>query len=412
MPAEELGLRANGPHGAGLQAAIMADTYTIMHDEVDEQLSHRPRHDRQRQLWRNVGRESALIFNVIPSGFGKVPNDEWIECSARYLGVASPTCAHLVGFPLPRVSGQATSYIDPHGDKLAAATNFQGDHFSKLQHDPVVSMMERFAHTYGCTTAKAEDADVFGAVLRQFPGQMRSEEARYRTRAATVDLRVALDLPDGSRAIDHIVEMKSVHFGMGHYSAAAPTRKLAVNRRADKLDAERRMQLQNTDRDVFDTPAGQVGPMEQKLNGFPRVIGIASGAFGEISKSLDDLLKTYATMGAETWMGKLGAPTPMQARFTLLGLMRKELGVTVARGHAKLIIARARTLHTQTARAAAGARGAPWFQRPGRSANGPEDAPAHMDGAYHDDWRRRDTADAAGRGARAGRGCGGRGTRT
>ncbi|KAJ1630906.1 hypothetical protein T492DRAFT_870909, partial [Pavlovales sp. CCMP2436] len=35
------------------------------------------------------------------------------------------------------------------------------------------------------------------------------------------------------------------------------------------------------------------------------------------------------------------------------GLMRKELGVIVARGHARLILARARSLHTQTARAAA-----------------------------------------------------------
>ncbi|KAJ1623257.1 hypothetical protein T492DRAFT_883896, partial [Pavlovales sp. CCMP2436] len=86
-------------------------------------------------------------------------------------------------------------------------------------------------------------------------------------------------------------------------------------------------------------------------------------------------------MGAETWMGKLSAPTTMQARNTLLGLMRKELGVI-------------------TARAAAGARGAPWFQRTGRSANGPEDASAHADGAYREDNLRSHNAD---RGACLGR---------
>ncbi|KAJ1634387.1 hypothetical protein T492DRAFT_865241 [Pavlovales sp. CCMP2436] len=80
---------------------------------------------------------------------------------------------------------------------------------------------------------------------------------------------------------------------------------------------------------------------------------------------------------------------------------------------ARLILARARSLHTQTARAAAGARGAPWFQRTGRSANGPEDASAHADGAYRDDnWRSHN----ANRGARLGRGDrggrGGQGTRT
>ncbi|KAJ1637047.1 hypothetical protein T492DRAFT_860754 [Pavlovales sp. CCMP2436] len=47
-----------------------------------------------------------------------------------------------------------------------------------------------------------------------------------------------------------------------------------------------------------------------------------------------------------------------------------------------------RELLVQTARAAAGARGAPWFQRTGRSANGSEDALAHVDGAYRDNnWR-------------------------
>ncbi|KAJ1629685.1 hypothetical protein T492DRAFT_873052, partial [Pavlovales sp. CCMP2436] len=70
-----------------------------------------------------------------------------------------------------------------------------------------------------------------------------------------------------------------------------------------------------------------------------------TGGFGEQSKSLDNLLKNFAGMGAETWMGKLSAPTTMQARNTLLGLMRKELGVIVARGHARLILARARSLH-------------------------------------------------------------------
>ncbi|KAJ1638546.1 hypothetical protein T492DRAFT_858305 [Pavlovales sp. CCMP2436] len=54
----------------------------------------------------------------------------------------------------------------------------------------------------------------------------------------------------------------------------------------------------------------------------------------------------FADMGAETWMGKLSAPTTMQACNTLLELMRKELGVIVARGHARLILARARSLHT------------------------------------------------------------------
>jgi hypothetical protein len=43
-------------------------------------------------------------------------------------------------------------------------------------------------------------------------------------------------------------------------------------------------------------------------------------------------------------MDRLGAPSPAQARSTLARLMRAELGMRVARGHAKLIIERARAL--------------------------------------------------------------------
>ncbi|KAJ1623075.1 hypothetical protein T492DRAFT_884146 [Pavlovales sp. CCMP2436] len=54
---------------------------------------------------------------------------------------------------------------------LAAATNFQGGHFAKLQHDPVVRAVARFA----------------------------------------------------TAAVGHIVEMKTVHYGLTHYNAMEKT---------------------------------------------------------------------------------------------------------------------------------------------------------------------------------------------
>ncbi|KAJ1627227.1 hypothetical protein T492DRAFT_877045 [Pavlovales sp. CCMP2436] len=310
---EEMGLRGKGLHGAGLQAAIKSDLQQIEHETLSEQLAHRPRGDRQMQLFRNISCESMIVFTVLPAGLAKVPNDEWTEISAR-------------------VSGRNTTHVDPYGDTLAAAANFQGGHFAKLQHDPVVRAVARFATV-----------------------------RRFYARAATIDVYVELDQPDGQAAVGNIVEVKTVHYGLTHYNAVAPTRSHAVENRSGKLNAERRRQLQQTDREL---------------------------------KSLDNLLKNFAGMGAETWMGKLSAPTTMQARNTLLGLS------------SELVIARARSLHTQITRAAAGAQGAPWFQRTGRSTNGPEDAPAHADGAYCDDNWRSHNAD---RGARLGRG--GRGDR-
>ncbi|KAJ1621828.1 hypothetical protein T492DRAFT_886290 [Pavlovales sp. CCMP2436] len=93
--------------------------------------------------------------------------------------------------------------------------------------------------------------------------------AKIHNALAGIDVYVELDQPDGQAAIGHIVEMNTVHYGLTHYNAVAPTRGHAVENRSGKLDAERRRQLQQTDCEVFRTREGQVGPMEQRLNGFP-----------------------------------------------------------------------------------------------------------------------------------------------
>ncbi|KAJ1618021.1 hypothetical protein T492DRAFT_1095751, partial [Pavlovales sp. CCMP2436] len=123
VPPEEMGLRGKGLHGAGLQAAITSDLQQIEHETLSEQLAHRPRGDREMQLFRNISRESMIVFTVLPAGLAKVPNDEWTEISARALGLPTPACAHLVGRPLPQVSGRNTTHVDPYGDTLAAATS-------------------------------------------------------------------------------------------------------------------------------------------------------------------------------------------------------------------------------------------------------------------------------------------------
>jgi hypothetical protein len=54
------------------------------------------------------------------------------------------------------------------------------------------------------------------------------------------------------------------------------------------------------------------GPLEAKFNGFPEITftSIATGTFGEWSKSLDDNL-LEAVVCKDTWMGKVCALTPI-----------------------------------------------------------------------------------------------------
>lgn len=144
-----------------------------------------------------------------------------------------------------------------------------------------------------------------------------------------------------------------MHTGPARYGRRPPERNVAVERCVQALPAERLREIQATDAAVFGTPPGQVGPMETLLNTFPTKNdrgAIVTGAFGKWSQNLIDLLAQFADMGAAGWQRKLAEPTVTAARSKLLKRMRGELCVCVARGHAKLIIERVRSLPAQLAR--------------------------------------------------------------
>jgi hypothetical protein len=180
----------------------------------------------------------------------------------------------------------------------------------------------------------------------------RSQDALARKRVLTPDLRAYLN---GAMSL---IEMKTVHYGPSRYTRWQALFNHAVERRAAQVPVERLKDIIDTDRTVFNTPEGVVGPIQQRLRtasaGFT---GIATGAFGEWSQTLIDLIKIIAEMGASTWMDRLGAPSPAQARSTLMRLMRGQLGMRVARGHARLIIERARAVGGAGAEAGGFARG-------------------------------------------------------
>jgi hypothetical protein len=336
--------------GQGLQAALVADSEQLSRDALTDLLRARPHTDRQQQLHYNTSREAALFSQQLPRGAFVVPNVEWVEMCARLLGLPSPACAHIVGQPLRAVGQRACAYVGPYGDELAAAITFKGDHFAKLQHDPVLYTLSEFLRVYAGVFVKLEDADIFGSVLRHWPGP-RNAAARDRKRVLTVDLHAEIN------GEARLYEMKTVHYCPSRYGRWPVGFNQAVEKRVAQLPAERLKEITDTDRDVFGTPAGAVGPLQQRLLTFPQgFTGIATGAFGEWSLSLVMLIKKTAEMAAPRWMDRLGAPSPAQARSTLARLMRAELGMRVARGHAKLIIARARALGGAGAEAGAFAR--------------------------------------------------------
>jgi hypothetical protein len=147
------------------------------------------------------------------------------------------------------------------------------------------------------------------------------------------------------------------------------------------------------DHEFFQTPAGQVGPMQARGLTFCETGGVpfaalVVGAFGEWSEGLTTLVADLANMGARELQGRMGAPSQQQARNTLMWKMRQEIGMCVLRGHAKVIIERARMERVGN-----------WGPtRNGEYATGSDDAndsdDAWADGAYQHRQETRSRADA------------------
>jgi hypothetical protein len=268
-----------------------------------------------------------------------------VEITARFFGVQSPICAGLV----VRGARLFGHLIDAFGDNLVAATGagVTGCHIAKIRHDPILALLAEFARSVGAF-ARTEVGDIFGSVLAANPAAYHLYYGGVGRRPGPkVDFYAEYD-HWGGRAVPRLFELKTIAFCPTRYKDTdGQYPQGAVGRRADALPGERIKELIELDRDFFHTPAGQTGPMEARALTFCPPGGdpftaLAVGAFGEFSVGLETLVADFASMGARALRGRTGAPSEQLARTALLWKMRQEIGMCALRGHAKVIIARAR----------------------------------------------------------------------
>jgi hypothetical protein len=330
-----------------LQKDLTEDRETRRYDALKTQIAALHPDDRAAHLFRNLDRNSAAWVAALPGGYGFCTTGEWVEITARYFGVPSPICAGLAARGA-RLFG-ARIAIDKHGDNLVAATGagVTGGHIAKLWHDPLLALIAELARAMGAH-ARTEAGDIFGSVLAANPAAYRAYYGGVGRRPGPkVDLYAEYD-HRGGRAIPRLFELKTISMcGTRYRQTDGGYRGGAVGRRADALPKERIKEIIKIDHDFFQTPAGQVGPMEARALTFCDASGasfaaLVVGAFGEWSEGLATLVTDLADMGARELQGRMGAPSQRQARNTLVWKMRQEIGMCVLRGHAKVIIERAR----------------------------------------------------------------------
>ena len=111
----------------------------------------------------------------------------------------------------------------------------------------------------------------------------------------------------------------------------------AVNARAALITGEYAAKAREGDRKYNGVAQGaQPGPLQQEMTSYGRIEGLVFGAYGEVSRDVDALVKLAATHGAPARWRDMGARNVMEARSTITQQWRRTLGVQGVRAHAAL----------------------------------------------------------------------------
>ena len=177
-----------------------------------------------------------------------------------------------------------------------------------------------------------------------------------------------------SEAADELFELKTLHLGRSTYPNGARTRSAAVERRAAAIPSEAAAKARQLDRRFCGTAAGELGPVERRLNTYGPVRGLVFGHWCEASQHVEALLSGCAHSGAQRLWAQMRAIDPHDALGVLAWLLRRRWGMAAWRSAARLLLdrleyvgkgsapAQARRAHAAE-RAAATRRQAHWLFR-------------------------------------------------
>ena len=247
----------------------------------------------------------------------------------------------ILGQPL----GHQGAVVGPFADELNCA-KLTGDSWRTLK----VIMVNM------CNDARVPvDCEVFGLFRDLIPAQLAGpggelQFARQRN-GLCPDFKLRLPSADGPR--DTLGELKFISAGVSRYPLGSSVK--AVDVRAKTLPGTYRRPLERLDRLHHGRREGETGPLVARLQSYGDLQGYVSGALGEGSEALHELIQTCA----EARVAHLCRATGRQDSENLLGQevgrYRRLVSTCAVRAGALCTLARVGEI-SPAARAAAGRR--------------------------------------------------------
>ena len=141
-----------------------------------------------------------------------------------------------------------------------------------------------------------------------------------------------------------LMDVKTMAYGSKYTAARFRHAKRcdAVRMRADAVHKSMHRKAKQLDEafNEWSPASGTPGPVQQRLQGFGRIMGLAVGAHGEFSKDVHMLIARMAKQGAQSRFRDMGFNSPREAHSTVKQQVLLALGIEAAKGMARLRISR------------------------------------------------------------------------
>ena len=356
VPVDRAGVKVVG--GQSLQHAICDQAEEYDARQLDLELKALPRlrirgvtmPDPRLAAWMEHDKVSATFAYDYPHGFYLPSSDLFKEMFADHFGIRSPVAERIgVGAPLQSARNNLRNppTVDEWGFSLSALV-CQGDDW-RTQHDECLTVLTTDVKRAGIVGS----AEVGGLFADLLPA---AQHGRARRDGVRPDLRL---LHDGRY---YLYDLKTVRFISAYYTQARVVgphadRAAPVEHRAELVHEEYAKAIAKLDATfsshIVDPSAR---PLTRRLNEHPRVVGLAFGQFGGVSKAVHTLLKETANAAAFKHWRQAGAKSPQAAVSGYVSTYRRRWG-----GIARMAAARLKLARAQWA-----GRGAPDPSAPGR----------------------------------------------
>ena len=277
----------------------------------------------------SVNRGSTAFVGVPAMETSRMDNITYRECWASYLGGPSPICAQWVGTVFYHSKGRKRAVIDKYGDSVSCAT-LKGDAY-RIRHDNFKWTVAEQA-AWCRFQLHTEPMHKFLPFINQRQAFMR---AKHRKRQGLVP-----DFLDVRN--QRLLDVKTMTFGSKYGPARFRHARRCDSVKIRGLSVHREVSNKARDIDItyngWRPESGNLGPVQQRLQGFGRIKGLVVVTHGEFSPDLINLIEQLSKQGASSRHRDMGFDNVNETMSTVKQQVFLSLGIEAARDTTRMRI--------------------------------------------------------------------------